>query len=279
MKTTRKTVQSYGPVDKPELYVHPEWWKYIFNEWYLKTDADVVEDNTITKYEVDLFLDILTLKKQDAVLDVCCGQGRHCFELASRGYLNVQGIDNSEFLIRKARNRNRLFGYNLIFKTGDARYLPHTVESFDAVTILGNSFGYFQLPADDEKVLQSVYQVLKPGGLLLIDIANGTFLKDKFTPRSWEWINKKYFVCRERSLSDNKQKLISREVITHTGKGVIADQFYSENLYSETELERLLKNAGFKNMCMHNALQIKSQRNQDLGMMENRLIVSAEKPH
>jgi len=66
-------------------------------------------------------------------------------------------------------------------------------------------------------------------------------------------------------------------VITHTDKGVIADQFYAENLYSPAQLKQLLKTAGFRNICIHTSLKVTSQRNQDMGMMENRLIITAKK--
>src|SRR5438046_2499504 len=134
-----------GPVDELESHVHPEWWRYIFNSLYIKTDADVVEDDEITKYETDLFLKILNV----------------------------------------------------------------------------------------------------PKGAFILDVADGDFLKHHFKPRSWEWINKKHFVCRERCISANGKKLISREVITHTDKGVIADQFYAENLYSVNSLKLLVEQAGF----------------------------------
>ena len=141
--------------------------------------------------------------------------------------------------------------------------------------ILGNSFGYFESSEDDVKVLLSAAKVLKPGGKLLIDVADGDFLKDHFKPRSWEWINKTHFVCRERCLSASGKKLISREVIIHTNKGVIADQFYSENLYDRDDLVNLLTLSGFENIMVSQPLEVKSQRNQDLGMMENRIIVIA----
>lgn len=277
MKTAIKTVRSFGPVNQPESYVNPEWWRHIFNALYLKTDADVVNDDNITKQETDLFAKQLNLRKEDAILDVCCGQGRHCFELYTRGFINVEGIDRSAFLITKARNKTKLNDYKIIFREGDARNLPHASATFDAVTILGNSFGYFQSAADDIKVLQSVFNVLKSGGKILVDVADGNFLRYNFTPRSWEWINNNYFVCRERSLSANAKKLISREVVTHTRKGVIADQFYAENLYTENDLKILLQQAGFTNIVLHSCLKVISQRNQDLGMMENRLIFTAEK--
>lgn len=64
-------------------------------------------------------------------------------------------------------------------------------------------------------------------------------------------IDKKHFVCGERSLSMDKQRLISREVITHTEKGVIAEQFYAERLYTQEGLKGLLKTAGFTDINFH----------------------------
>jgi D-alanine-D-alanine ligase len=267
--------KSLGPLPDLESHVHPEWWKYIFNSLYIKTDADVVEDDSITQQEANLVVEILDLDTEATILDLCCGQGRHTFELFKRGYKNVEGLDRSSYLISRARNKNKEQGYNVKFKEGDARKLPYPSNNFDTVMILGNSFGYFECLDDDLKVLQSVANVLKPGAKLLIDVADGNFLEHNFNPRSWEWINSKYFVCRERCLSSNRKKIISREVITHTEKGVIADQFYAENLYSEESLKNLVASAGFENIKIHGSLTVRSQRNQDLGMMENRIILSA----
>jgi D-alanine-D-alanine ligase len=64
-------------------------------------------------------------------------------------------------------------------------------------------------------------------------------------------------------------------VIVNAEKGVIADQFYAERLYTHEELEGLLKAAGFSDVKFHGELSPSSQRNQDLGMMERRIIVTA----
>ncbi len=69
--------KSLGPVLNLEEHVPSDWWRYIFNSTYLKTDADVIEDPDITKNEVDLFSKILKLMPEDKILDLCCGQGRH----------------------------------------------------------------------------------------------------------------------------------------------------------------------------------------------------------
>ncbi|MEW6608543.1 MAG: methyltransferase domain-containing protein [bacterium] len=274
-KVTLGCKRTFGPLHNLEEYVQPDWWRRIFNSIYLKTDADVVEDENLTVKEVDIFSKILRLSPEDRILDLCCGQGRHTFELASRGITDIDALDRSYYLIQKAKTQAKKEGLNIRFKEGDARKIPFSPDTFDVVVILGNSFGYFETIQDDLQVLKEIFRVLKPWGRILIDVADGKYLKKQFQPRSWEWIDKKHFVCRERSLSKDKQRLISREVVTHVEKGVITDQFYAERLYTRESMEELLKSAGFTNIAFHGEIITDSHRNQDLGMMERRILVSS----
>ena len=70
-KVDKKMVsnKTIGPISNLEQHLQPDWWKRIFNSMYLKTDADVVEDNQITKKEVDLFQKILNIKEGETLLD------------------------------------------------------------------------------------------------------------------------------------------------------------------------------------------------------------------
>ncbi|MHC9544481.1 MAG: methyltransferase domain-containing protein [Vulcanimicrobiota bacterium] len=265
-----------GPVPNLEEHVRPDWWKRIFNSIYLKTDADVVDDLNITRKEVDLFTDILKLDKDKRILDLCCGQGRHSLEMARRGYRNIDGIDRSHYLIHKAKTQAKKERLNIRFREGDARKIPYSSDTFDVVTILGNSFGYFETVQDDLRVLHEIYRILKPWGVLLIDVTDGEYIRNNFQTRSWEWIDRHLFVCRERSLSLDKQRLISREVVTHADKGIIVDQFYAERLYTQESIIDLLKGAGFSDTIIHSSITPESQRNQDLGMMERRIIVTSQ---
>jgi len=190
-----------GPVENLEEHVRSDWWRSIFNSLYLKTDADIVDDLSITRHEVGLFADILKLSREDRILDLCCGQGRHCLELARRGFKHIEGLDRSHYLIQKAKEFTKKEGCNVRFREGDARKLPYPTDTFDAIMILGNSFGYFDTIQDDLRVLKEVCRVLKPWGKMLINVADGEYLKEHFQPRSWECIDKKHFVCRKRSLS------------------------------------------------------------------------------
>ena len=268
-------VEVLGPVEDLESYVKADWWRHIFNANYLRTDGDVIEDLEITQNEIDVFVAALDLPKHARILDLCCGQGRHSLELARRGYNNIIGIDRSHYLINRAKKFNKQTGLNVEFREGDARKLRFKDDSFDVVIIAGNSFGYFESAKDDKGVLEEVKRVLMPDGQLLIDVTDGEYMRKHFERRSWEWIDKNYFVCRERSLSKKHDRLVSREVITHVTKGVIADQFYAERLYTFDDLNTLLTEVGFVAICEHTEISPRSKRNQDLGMMEKRIIVTA----
>jgi D-alanine-D-alanine ligase len=262
-----------GPVAALEDHVQPDWWCKIFNPLYLKTDADVVGDPEITRNEIDIFCNLLNLNTEDAILDLCCGQGRHALELARRGY-RVDGLDRSRYLIQKARAEAKTRGLPVRFREGDARKLPYGPDSFETVMMMGNSFGYFDSDHNDVRILEEIRKVLKPWGQILLDVTDGQYMKENFQARSWEWIDKKLFVCRERSLSSDLKRLISREVITDVNKGVIADQFYSERLYTRSELMDILRHTGFEETQVNGEIATQSARNQDLGMMGKRIVIT-----
>jgi D-alanine-D-alanine ligase len=270
--------RTLGPVSDLERHLPTEWWRTLFNSIYLKTDGDVVENEINTRYEVDTVISTAGLEKNDRILDLCCGQGRHLLELARRGYTKLSGIDRSRYLIRLARQRAKRENLNINFREGDARQFQPAEDPYNAIMIMGNSFGYFEQPEDDLAVLEACRRALAPGGTLVLDITDGDWMRANFDPRSWEWIDQSHMVCRERTLSRDGTRLISREVVTHAERGVIIDQFYAERLYSKKSLLDLLKRAGFEALRVHGELQPDSERKQDLGMMGRRLMVTALTP-
>ncbi|MEX0763155.1 MAG: methyltransferase domain-containing protein [Dehalococcoidia bacterium] len=266
--------QPIGQVQSLEEHVRPDWWGQIFNATYLKTDADVVEDPAITVAETDALIRALGLKPDHRILDLACGQGRHSIEMARRGFTAVEGLDRSHYLIQHARKDARAAGVQVRFREGDARKLPYPNDSFDRVILAGNSFGYFQSADDDQRVLREIARVLKPNGAFLIDVADARHLRRHLDPRSWEWIDTRQYVCRERSLSEDGSRLTTREIVADIDKGVIVDQFYSERLYDRDDLETALRNAGFKEIQFHGEHKPESAKNQDTGMMGHRVVMT-----
>ncbi|KAI8591875.1 hypothetical protein BDZ88DRAFT_17394 [Geranomyces variabilis] len=299
--TTLAGAVCHGRVSDLESMVPSQWWQTVFADaMYLKTDGDVVEDPIITKEEVGLLesdpdiLDIF-LRGSDKnstvqparILDLCCGQGRHSLFLSRKyPHLALHGHDQSSYLIKLAQERaaaQQLSG-KTVFTVGDCRQIPYADETFDLVVVMGNSFGYFADEQGDRTVLSEIFRTLVPGGRLVLDLTDGDYMRTNFAERSWEWIDDKTFVCRERQLSKDGLRLSSREVVTLTTKGVIRDQFYQERLYGREEVYEIVENAGFgvahepQESGSHTLGKDLSKRKEDLGMMEQRVMVKATKP-
>jgi SAM-dependent methyltransferase len=144
------------------------WWKEAFGQIYLDAWKSIYSDARAKEESSFLFKE-LRLKKDAALLDAPCGWGRHSIEFSKFG-LKVTGLDYSPVLLNAARKQARIEKVTTTFKKTDLRSFQ-SQEKFDAVVILGNSFGYFT-DKENEKVIKNFSQVTKKGGSLVIDIAN-----------------------------------------------------------------------------------------------------------
>jgi len=103
-----------------------------------------------------------------AVLDLCCGPGRHAVEFARRGF-SVTGVDRSPFLLERARERAAEAGVTVAWVLEDMRRFERA-SAFNLVCSLFTSFGYFEREEEDLEVLRHIHQSLKPGGVLVIEM-------------------------------------------------------------------------------------------------------------
>jgi SAM-dependent methyltransferase len=116
---------------------------------------------------LDNLLQHLKLKERARCWDLNCGKGRHSVYLNKKGF-DVIGTDLSE----KSINHAHAFeNETLHFYKHDMRSLFYA-NYFDVVFNLFTSFGYFRNKYEDEKVFQSVYNSLKPGGIFVLDYFN-----------------------------------------------------------------------------------------------------------
>ena len=111
--------------------------------------------------------------------------------------LQLYGHDQSSYLISLARERalhslpeSPGRNYVPVFSVGDCRSVPYESNDFDFVMIMGNSFGYFSAndvgaegDQGDRAVLREINRVLKVGGSMVLDLADGDYMKQNFSPR------------------------------------------------------------------------------------------------
>jgi len=257
------------------LKIDPDWWKSLFDQTYLVTDARSVCDDRLTRREVDMVEDVMGLKTSHPILDLCGGHGRHALELFRRGFRDVTVVDYSGFLLDLGRENAATERASINFVNADARDTGLPDHSFRAVMVMANSFGYFLDPADDEKLLWEAYRLLAPGGILLLDLVDREFIVNEFKPLSWHEADGEIVVCRERELEGDL--VISREMVLSKKDGLLRDKKYCVRLYGREEIGRLLDFSGFSRVRIRNGYN-SHDRDGDYGFLTNRMIVTAQKP-
>jgi len=116
-------------------------------------------------------------------------------------------------------------------------------ETFDGVYAWNTSFGFFE-EEKNSAVIANVHRALKPGGLLLLDVANRDFVVRQSPSLAWfegdgcvcmdemhvDWITSRMRVKRTMMLDDGRTKEIE----------------YSIRIYALHELGKILHDQGFR---------------------------------
>ncbi len=256
------------------IKVDADWWKTMFDEVYLLTDARSVCDEDITCREVDLICELLPIQPEHRILDLCGGHGRHSLELCARGFTGCTLLDYSAYLVDHAREHAVKYNYTMDFIQGDARSTGLPDESFDHVIIMGNSLGYIPEPAADRQILDEAYRILSPDGWLLIDVTDGNVVKESFNPKAWHEIVEDIVVCRQRKMEGNT--VYAREIVLSKQEGLIRDRTYSIRLYKSQDLMALLKQVGFESASIHTDFSPHRYKG-DYGFMNHRMLAVSRK--
>jgi SAM-dependent methyltransferase len=172
----------------------------------------------------------LGLRPGAAVLDLCCGHGRHLRQIPG-----AVGID---------LDLASLGG--LPAACADMRALPLRGGCVDAVVSLFSSFGYLESDEEDARVLREVARVLRRGGTLLLDLLNREHALAGFAGTQQRVEEDGTLVAERRSFDALASRLTTSFVIV-SPDGVRTDSVgHSLRLYTLTELSRMLAAAGLQ---------------------------------
>jgi arsenite methyltransferase len=110
-------------------------------------------------------LDMCRLDATSRVLDVGCGPGTTACFAAEQYGSRVLGIDISEIMVAKAKERARRQGLAGVveFRAADVFQLPFDDDSFDVALF---ESVLIPLPGDKRQALAEVMRVVRPGGLV-----------------------------------------------------------------------------------------------------------------
>lgn len=257
-----------------EIDVDKAWWKEIFDDLYLQTDARSVCDEDLTRREVDYIVKRLNIEGDDRILDLCGGQGRHTFELYMRGFSGVTLFDYAPRLVAIGRNRALKKGWDIPIIRGDARQTGLTSRYFNVVVLLGSSFGYFVEEYENSRILKEAFRLLLPGGRLLLDLPLRKYVERNFQPVLRHCVDDDIDVTRTRVMQDGV--IYACEKIASKSRGTIRENHYCTRLYRPAAITQLLQEAGFISVEIDDNYMDRS-RSGDFGAMTNRMVVTAQK--
>jgi len=224
----------------------PTDWDKLFDGLYLRTYA-VLADPDTGRQHAEGVARLVGLEPGADLLDCPCGYGRHSIEFARLGF-HVVGADRSEVLLAEASRRAGEVEWPR-FVRADYRELPFEDASFDCVTNLFSSLGYWG-DEGDRRAVAEFRRVLRPGGALVIEFMHRDRLMAIFSPKSWEELPGGALLIEERTFDHERGMIVVRhEIVEQDGTRVSAP--YELRVYTATELIALARDAGFEQVSCY----------------------------
>jgi SAM-dependent methyltransferase len=221
----------------------------------------------VATVQVDMLLALVDVPGR-AILDLCCGPGRHAIVLANRGY-TVTGVDASPFLLEQARARAQAAGATVEWVLADMRHFVRPA-AYDLVLSMFTSFGYFDDKDDDLKVLRNMHHNLKPGGVCVLDMLGKERLAKIFQPTTSEQAPDGTLWVQRHEVVDAWSRMRNEWILIKDGR---ARSFtFQLTVYSGQELTDRLGQAGFRRVRLCGDLE-----GQAYGPQAERLVAVAWK--
>lgn len=140
---------------------------------YSRMDMPALPWTKGTKNEVDFILSQTGISPESKILDLGCGQGRHCLELAKRNFNEIIGIDFADQNVKRARESAKKENLNCTFISGDARSFSAGKDfKYDCILCLYDVIGSFRNEADNKRILRNIKQHLAPSKHAVISVMN-----------------------------------------------------------------------------------------------------------
>lgn len=199
--------------------------------------------------DVTNIISLLHIQKDDRILDLCSGPGRHSLELSRRGYA-VTAVDRTSKYLAELREKANKENLTLEIIQEDMRNYLNPA-SFNVVLNLFTSFGYFETEEENINVLENIHTSLKEKGQLIIELMGKEVLARIFRERDWHEKDGVIYL-EERKLSNNWSWITNRWIKIEGNRR--REYTVTHRLYSGIELVNILKSIGFSDIKLHGSL-------------------------
>jgi SAM-dependent methyltransferase len=185
--------------------------------------------------------------KSGNVRDLACGPGRYALPFAQGGY-SVTGVDRTQFLLDKARDAANRAGVTVEWIEQDMRDFVRPA-AFDLAINVFTSFGYFDDPTENRRVLENIYTSLMPGGVFVFDHLGKELLAARFVPTRSDVLPDGRIRFARQTITDDWTHIDAEWVLVD---GSRASTFRLRHwIYSGHEIRELLTSAGFRDVSLY----------------------------
>lgn len=250
-----------------------QWYESLFENYGRTYDAESFTQGTLG--ECDFIEQEIRHDKSTRILDIGCGTGRHSIELTRRGY-RVTGVDLSESMLARAREKAAAAGLTIDFRHHDARNLPFIGEFDLAIMLCEGSFPLMETDELNFAILKSASRALADHGTLIFTTLNGLFplyhSVEKFCAAGAP-DNATY-----RSNNFDLMTFRDHNITTITDdSGRALELHCNERYYVPSEITWLLKSLGYANVEIFGAHLGAFSRNDRLTTEDFEMLVVAQK--
>jgi SAM-dependent methyltransferase len=187
--------------------------------------------------------DLLDLQAGVRILDMACGTGRYALPLARAGF-EVTAVDPIGTYLEEGRKMAGKESLDIEFIRGDMRTFSRE-QAFDAVVIMGTSFGIFRSEDEERISVTNMTNSLVEGGRILLEtVGEGTGRGTR--PNSYEY-SAEGLVCTEthRPRGDGIWVDSHLKVVHDAG---VNEYSYSYRVYTPDTFSDLLRTCGLKDV-------------------------------
>jgi SAM-dependent methyltransferase len=161
--------------------------------------------------------------------------------LAERG-IRVTAVDRTSSYLERARETARKQNVEVEWIRSDMREFVRP-QAFDLAISMFTSFGYFDRAEDDRRVLENIHESLRPGGVLVMDLAGKEIVAGRFAATRHTLAPDGVLLVEVRSVLDGWERMENEWILIRDAK---ARSFhFSHTIYSGAEIRRLALEAGF----------------------------------
>lgn len=185
--------------------------------------------------------------KENILLDLACGTGSISEVMAGLGY-DVVGVDLSDEMLGMAIEKKFDSGLNIQYLCQDMRQLD-MYGTIDVTICALDSINHLASLDDVRKVFENVAFFSEQEGLFIFDVNTRYKHRQILANNTFTYETEDVYCVWENTLvPDTDEVKMNLEFFEREENGLYSrsSDSFSEKAYSEEDIERLLKNAGFE---------------------------------